>query len=162
MTFGEPAEKLPDKFKAQLQPEDEIVFYTRALKLNDRTQGGTCHIVVTQDRVVAMRGNFLRMDTVHLPFRQISAVRGTSRIGFASVAIDAQDTTTTFGAMGEGAARELAGVSRSRLGEPTTARQAGTEKSLGDQLAELAGLHEAGVLTDDEFAAAKARLIDGG
>jgi hypothetical protein len=30
---------------------------------------------------------------------------------------------------------------------------------MGDQLAKLADLHQQGVLTDDEFAAAKAKLL---
>jgi hypothetical protein len=36
----------------------------------------------------------------------------------------------------------------------------GDGSSIVDQLNQLAGLHQQGVLTDDEFAAAKAKLID--
>jgi hypothetical protein len=40
---------------------------------------------------------------------------------------------------------------------PAPAPAAGS--SMGDQLAKLADLHQQGVLTDDEFAAAKAKLL---
>lgn len=35
------------------------------------------------------------------------------------------------------------------------------EPSIADQISELAGLHQQGVLSDEEFAAAKAKLISG-
>jgi hypothetical protein len=41
---------------------------------------------------------------------------------------------------------------------PATARP---EPSLAEQLDDLGRLHAAGVLTDDEFASAKRRLLDG-
>ena len=34
--------------------------------------------------------------------------------------------------------------------------------SVADQLQQIAGLHQQGVLTDDEFAAAKAKILGGG
>src|SRR5690349_10017976 len=42
---------------------------------------------------------------------------------------------------------------------PPRASQASPGSRMMDQLSELARLHEAGVLTDEEFAAAKARLL---
>jgi hypothetical protein len=50
----------------------------------------------------------------------------------------------------------LAATDRSTDASPTTPAASG----LADQLAQLAQLHAAGALTDDEFAAAKQRLID--
>jgi len=44
---------------------------------------------------------------------------------------------------------------------PSPAATAGGT-GLAEELARLGGLHESGMLTDDEFARAKARLIDGG
>lgn len=42
---------------------------------------------------------------------------------------------------------------------PGNAPSTGAGPSMLDQLSELAALHERGALTDDEFAAAKARLL---
>ena len=44
-----------------------------------------------------------------------------------------------------------------RRGRPAAPEAGGS--SIVDQLNQLAGLHQQGVLTDDEFAAAKAKLI---
>ncbi|MFN8482354.1 MAG: SHOCT domain-containing protein [Anaerolineae bacterium] len=45
---------------------------------------------------------------------------------------------------------------------PAPAPAAPAAPSLTDQLAQLSQLHNAGVLSDDEFAAAKAKLLAGG
>jgi Short C-terminal domain len=44
---------------------------------------------------------------------------------------------------------------------PDREASAGATPSMTDQLSQLATLHEQGALTDDEFAAAKARLLGG-
>ncbi|MFN8471063.1 MAG: SHOCT domain-containing protein [Anaerolineae bacterium] len=45
---------------------------------------------------------------------------------------------------------------------PAPAPAAAAAPSLTDQIAQLSQLHNAGVLSDDEFAAAKAKLLAGG
>lgn len=55
-------------------------------------------------------------------------------------------------------ADELGGVGEAATGDGTVARHAAAEE-LVEQLRELADLHEAGALTDDEFAQAKARIL---
>ena len=44
---------------------------------------------------------------------------------------------------------------------PPQGGPAGSEASLMDQLSRLSMLHEQGALTDDEFAAAKAKVLSG-
>jgi len=44
---------------------------------------------------------------------------------------------------------------------PDQSASAGATPSMADQLSQLATLHEQGALTDDEFAAAKARILGG-
>jgi Short C-terminal domain len=44
---------------------------------------------------------------------------------------------------------------------PTQGGPAGSEASLMDQLSRLSTLHQQGALTDDEFAAAKAKVLEG-
>jgi hypothetical protein len=46
--------------------------------------------------------------------------------------------------------------------QAASAQQAGTGRRLDEQLRELADLHQSGVLTDQEFAAAKAQLLGQG
>lgn len=45
--------------------------------------------------------------------------------------------------------------------QPAGATQPATPSTLSERLRELAGLHRDGILSDDEFAAAKAKLLDG-
>jgi hypothetical protein len=45
--------------------------------------------------------------------------------------------------------------------QPVAAAQPAAAPSLSDRLRELAGLHAEGILSDDEFAAAKAQLLSG-
>jgi membrane protease subunit (stomatin/prohibitin family) len=44
-------------------------------------------------------------------------------------------------------------------GSPAPAAAPAAESSMADQLGQLADLHQQGILTDDEFAAAKAKLL---
>ena len=44
---------------------------------------------------------------------------------------------------------------------PDQPASAGATPSMADQLSQLAALHDQGALTDDEFAAAKARILGG-
>jgi len=58
-------------------------------------------------------------------------------------------------------AAEAAQDQRISAAENQQAQQASSEASMMDQLSRLSMLHQQGALTDDEFAAAKAKVLGG-
>jgi hypothetical protein len=55
--------------------------------------------------------------------------------------------------------QRLDGLEQQAPAAPNQPASAGATPSMADQLSQLATLHDQGALTDDEFAAAKARIL---
>lgn len=92
------------------------------------------------------------------------------RVLFLTIATDKKiHTLSTEGEMGrreDNLAMALEAAGNSVLADaqsaprPTNVTQAASEATVGERLRQIAELHQDGVLSDDEFAAAKAKLLD--
>lgn len=91
------------------------------------------------------------------PLLRAAAVGGTFAAGRAMGRRTAQDTAQA--AQGQGFS--AAGSQQAQQAVPAQSSAASSEASMMDQLSQLSTLHQQGALTDDEFAAAKAKVLGG-
>lgn len=113
--------------------------------------------------------------THRIEFKSGWSARTSGQSMSASVARDGSGSTVTVGGVGKMPTQYgtqarlkkligevLQGLSRElqSLGPPPQAGQAAAPASLSDELVKLGGLRDSGVLSADEFEAAKRRLLD--
>ena len=91
------------------------------------------------------------------PLLRAAAVGGGAYVAGKSVARNRADTATAGRALDDLEQQQAPAAPAA----PDPEASAGATPSMTDQLSQLATLHQQGALTDDEFAAAKARLLGG-
>ena len=151
-----------DKIAAELQPE-ELIMASLKGTLTDKpnsTSGTTSGaLVLTNRRFVFSGGGWVSKGARSLPLQQVTSFdlqRGTT---FAHLQV------TTAGAFSRylivyKAAEEFAKAGNDMLMQiHTAAAPIAPAPSAADELTKLAQLHDQGMLTDAEFAAAKAKVL---
>lgn len=110
----------------------------------------TCYLTIVTDRQIHTLSNQTEND-----FGLKTAQKGHTNVGRA------------LAAAGDGVIRHIdsssvpAGVPRPALDSGLAVAPQASAPSMADRLRELAALHQEGVLSDDEFASAKATLLGG-
>ena len=164
MLTGEPSEQWVGNFGL---PTESVAQGRRATKRSDKlceraraaVKGGLVGIgVANGGRLVAIRpqGTYVVLDRGADPHSQLLHL-ALARINAHISATEPATVWRPFWAVSERGA-EHAGA-RSDPATPTPAGVATGPEAIPDQLAKLAALHQAGALTDQEFALAKQRLL---
>jgi hypothetical protein len=148
-----------------LHPGEEVVSKLSATITTDlKSTSGTISgaLVATSERLVFSGSGLLQQDSRSFPWPQVSSldlaqgmllahITVTAATSVARFMVGKTDDTKAFVAT----AQELMVKSRAAAAQPAPAAGSST----ADELAKLAGLRDQGILTDEEFSAAKARLL---
>ncbi|MCX4187150.1 PH domain-containing protein [Methylophaga sp. OBS4] len=118
-------------------------------------------LVVTDQRVAFCRKGLLGEVIETIPLKNITSVERRSMLGFRRIEIHTSHDSLKFKTgdkVAEQALAEAIDTYRDSKSEPSP--QPTTEsKSVKDRLAELNELHNAGLLSDDEFSAKKSEVL---
>jgi hypothetical protein len=128
--------------------------------------GGTGLLVLTNRRLLFVKDGMMKKTLEDFPLDKISSIQWSSGIALGKVIIFASGNKAEVGSVTKKDGKDLAdlvreriaGISRAAAPTPPAPPPVGTA-SVADELRKLADLRDTGVLTDDEFAAQKARLL---
>ena len=137
------------------------------MEFTSHIEGRNAKVAIYEDRIewgrerVTLTGR--RRDTNMIPVRQIQGVT-THRAGmlYTVVKVATAADTIEFRVSKPQAEEFKATITRLMLGgntPPSSAAAVSAPASVADELAKLVQLREAGALTDEEFAAQKAKLL---
>ena len=137
------------------------------MEFTSHIEGRNAKVAIYDDRIewgrerITLTGR--RRDTNTIPVRQIQGVT-THRAGmlYTVVKVATAADTIEFRVTKAQAGEIKATITRLMLGgsaSPSSAATVSAPASVADELAKLVQLREAGALTDEEFAAQKAKLL---
>ena len=135
---------------------ERVLFMTSGVA-NDRT----CAIILTNQRVLLKDKGIMNHSTKEIDPRAVTSISTGKKLTGESVALTVSGSELEISTMPHGRGTEFAErlrVLRDEANAPTPAPAPTAVDGLG-QLQKLAELHAAGVLTDEEFAAAKAKAL---
>jgi hypothetical protein len=149
-----------------LLPGEALLDAARAM-MNGTGIGQTtrhCILFVTDHRVGVFMRKFGGHDVLDFAFGLLTSVEYEPGIVFGQLTLLGPDEPATFRGMGKASALRVAQVIRQHValaheqssGEPRADRPPGL---VAEELARLARLRDSGVLSPEEFAAQKARLL---
>lgn len=128
--------------------------------------GGQGVLVLTNRRLLFLKDGIMRKTLEDFPLEKISSVQWSSGIVQGKITIFASGNKAEVKGILTSAGKDLADLARERITDVSkTAKPApgasgpSGAASVADELRKLAELRDAGVLTEDEFAAQKARLL---
>lgn len=157
--MGRP-EKALEQITSRLQPGEEIRATVPGVLTDGKSASGTQRgMLVATTRRFLFQGTTLgpgSSESVALPWNLVSAVDVHKNLMTSHVVVQGAGGGARF-LVKYAEAVPFAEAAQQLLGQP--APTAPAPSSAADELVKLAGLHQQGVLTDAEFAAAKARLL---
>ncbi|MCS5479774.1 PH domain-containing protein [Corynebacterium sp. YIM 101645] len=147
-----------DQVLTVLHADERVVAATQGLELKK-----TCIVVATQKRIMLLeKGTFgFSSGSRTIALDKISSITASKGMVFGAIEITTSNEEIKVEKVVGDEVDAFVSAVRHALDNPTAeaAPAADTEPSGLDQLAKLAELHAAGVLTDDEFTAAKAKAL---
>lgn len=156
--MGRP-EKALDRITAMLQPGEEVVAHTSGSLADPGHSAGTTRgtIAVTNQRILYSGTTGIGgSKTLAYPWGQVTAVLAEKNLLTSHLSVAAAGADSRFIVKYQ-EAQSLAKAAQEQL---HAAQQTTTSApSAADELAKMASLHEQGILSADEFAAAKARIL---
>jgi Bacterial PH domain/Short C-terminal domain len=148
------------KLTEKLGESEEVVNLARG-----QYDGKTGLLVITDRRVVFTEQGMMRSRLEDFPYEKISSVQTETGVVFGKLTIFASGNKAIIERIGpKERVPEIGDYVRARLSVgaansvPTDAARA--EPTPMDQLRQLGELHDAGILTDEEFEAKKAALLE--
>ena len=130
--------------------------------------GGQGLLALTDRRLFFFRDGRMHKASEDFPLSQVSSVQWKSGLSTGTVSIHASNAVVKIGTVNKvdgeaivGAAREAVHAANVAPGQTLVAPVVDAPADVAAQLANLAQLHDSGALSDDEFAAAKARVLGG-
>lgn len=122
-------------------------------------------VVMTDRRLLFVQDGMTSKTTEDFPYSRVSSVSFSSGMALGTLTVFASGNKAEIKNMNKDDGRGMADALRGRLAEapgvssapPTGASAAPVD--VADQLGKLAALRDAGVLTDEEFAAQKAKIL---
>ncbi len=128
--------------------------------------GGSGLLVLTNRRLLFLKEGMMRKTLEDFPLEKVSSIQWLSGIAMGKLTIFASGNKAEVGSVvkkdgkdfGDQVRERIATSSKAPAPTPPEAAPAGIAL-VADELQKLAELRDAGVLTDDEFAAQKARLL---
>lgn len=153
------------KFFAKLETGDLIGDLRKGERLRFMTSGVTdghaCAIMLTDRRVILKDTGLMSASMKEVDPSVVTSISTGRSMGGEQVHLTVSGERIDIETMPHGRGKEFAEKLRQlrdELSAPTPTVQATPQVGV-DQLGKLAELHAAGVLTDDEFAAAKAKVL---
>lgn len=147
-----------DQVLAVLHGDEEVVAATQGLALNK-----TSIIVATQKRILLLEKDALGFSSGSrtIPLDKVSAITASKGMIFGTIEITTSNEEIKVEKVAGGEVDAFVSAVRHVLDNPaSTSSPAATDAPNGlDQLEKLAELHAAGILTDAEFSAAKAKAL---
>jgi Bacterial PH domain/Short C-terminal domain len=125
-------------------------------------------LVLTDRRLLFVKDGVMSKTSEDFPLEKVSSVQWSSGIALGTVTIFASGNKAEIGNVQKRDGKALVDRVRARLATqdagPAAARESAAEPaaaagSITDQIRKLGELHDAGILTDDEFATKKAELL---
>jgi hypothetical protein len=119
---------------------------------------GTGLLVMTNQRLLFVQDGMMSKTTEDFPYSQIASVSWKSGVALGTLTVFAGGTHAEIKNMNKNDGKAISDALRTRVGQPTSGVPAAAI-DLADQLGRLAALRDQGVLTEEEFAAQKAKLL---
>ncbi|MGX4760739.1 PH domain-containing protein [Corynebacterium minutissimum] len=141
-----------------LEPAERIVVATHGF-----CEGKATVLTVTDKRILVISGEAIGWDTASqtIALDKVSSISEKAGLALGSIRISTSNSEIELEKVATNEAKAVVAAAR-RVIDQTTASSPAPETSSGvgvDDLTKLAELHAAGVLTDEEFAAAKAKAL---
>ena len=155
-------DKLLDGAQAHLDPTEEVQhavagLYATKLFGNDSARRGS--LIATDRRLVFYAKKIGGHDLESFPYENISSIEsGKNMLTGGHVSFFASGNSVKMTSIKADAMEPFVAYVRSRMGKPSST-PAANGASLADELKKLADLRDAGVLSPDEFATQKAKLL---
>jgi hypothetical protein len=123
--------------------------------------GSTGAIALTDRRIMWVREGLVNKTSEDWPLSTITTVAWKSGLALGKITITAASTSAVVANVDKKVGARFVDEARARIGARATTATSmpPAAMSTADELGKLGELHAAGVLSDDEFAAAKARLL---
>lgn len=123
--------------------------------------GGNGLLALTGRRLIFLLHGWVNQQLEDFPFDRVSSVQWSAGMAFGKLIVYASGNRSDIEHMDKADGKALADRLRALINTPAPAPVSGGQDGDGaaDQLGRLAGLHAQGVLTDEEFAAAKQRIL---
>lgn len=118
---------------------------------------GTGLLVMTSQRLLFVQDGVMSKTTEDFPYPQIASVSWKSGMALGTLTVFAGGTHAEIKNMNKTDGKAISDALRSRVGQPTAGVAAPAD--LADQLGRLASLRDQGILTEEEFAVQKAKLL---
>jgi len=154
---------MPKAFVSKLNTEDVVRHFVKASSLNGRNNIRMVYLGLTDDRVVVVSDLVISKTTIDIPYSEISTVQSKSGLASARIEIETSASKPTqIGGIPKNSAGMLVDFIRESMAAPSqvSITDMAVSNDLVEQLQRLADLRESGVLNEDEFASAKARLLE--
>ncbi|GAA1223837.1 hypothetical protein GCM10009665_12640 [Kitasatospora nipponensis] len=117
-------------------------------------------LIVTDQRLMFVRSGAFSAASEEIPLANISGVLDRKGLALAHIVVTgAGGITTTFASIGRTSVGPVMEAIRSHLTGPTVTGDAPPAASAADEIRKLAGLRDAGILTEEEFSAKKKQLL---
>jgi len=144
-----------DQVLNAVHSDEVIVAATQGLELKK-----TSIVVATQKRILLLEKDTLGFSSGSrtIALDKISSITASKGMLFGGIVITTSNEEIKVEKVVGDEVDAFVGAVRNALETPTTSTPASSSSDL-DQLTKLAELHAAGILTDDEFAAAKAKAL---
>lgn len=146
--------KLPE----HLAPGETVAFMS-----GGRYDKATGLVVLTDRRLLFLRHGLIGNQVVDFPLRSINSVQTKSTALHSALDVFASGNRSEISHIPKGDLKPLADAIRAAMNTqpqtPPAVTKTATEPDTMGQIAKLAELHAAGVLTDEEFAAKKEELL---
>lgn len=157
------AKNLPNKMLARREikklPELLAPGETIIRMAQGRYEGKQGLVVATDSRVMFVESGMMRQRLEDFPYERISTIQSQTGMAFGKLVIHASGNKAVIDQIAPKALSDtLASDVRERLGEKPAATAAADGPA--ERLRKLAELRDAGVISEDEFAVKKAKLLD--
>jgi len=123
-------------------------------------------LTMTDRRLLFTVDGAMKSVSEDFPFDRVTSVQWSSGMMFGKISIVTSGVKTDIVNVDKTRGKTFVDTARNRVSMPSApapapapAAAAPATEGIGDQLTKLAALHDAGVLSDEEFAAAKARAL---
>ena len=129
--------------------------------------GGSGLVVLTDDRLLFFREGWLSKSSEDFPMNKVSSVGFHAGLLLGKISVHASGNKAEIENVDKQDGKRIVDNIRSRLANPQAQTPAHGPVTTGaapdplDQLRKLGELHDAGVVSDEEFEAKKERLLEG-
>lgn len=128
--------------------------------VNNRASSGYGLVIVTDQRVLCYRKSFIgTVTSEELPLAKITGISYRKGLMLGSVIVTAAGNQSIYDGCNNKDAEKFANIVKELLAHANSTTPASQQPSNLEQIEKLFEMHQKGMITDDEFAAAKSKLL---